>query len=69
MKCVQLKSQLECCPSCNAAVTKRFKGDFGMWKRRPIPQDLLQYADYDVAQLPLLADKLILDMGKAHCSF
>ena len=54
------------CPSCNAAVTKRFKSDFGMWKRRPIPQDLLQYAADDVAQLPLLADKLILDMGKAQ---
>ncbi len=66
MKGAQLNSQLECCRSCNAAVTKRFKGDFGMWKRRPIPQDLLQYAADDVAQLPLLADKLTLDMGKAQ---
>ncbi len=37
-----------------------------MWKRRPIPQDLLQYVADDVAQLPLLADKLIVDMGKAQ---
>ncbi|KAL0048776.1 hypothetical protein WJX82_010662 [Trebouxia sp. C0006] len=31
-------------PASKQAVTKRFKGDFGMWKWRPIPQDLLQQA-------------------------
>lgn len=37
-----------------------------LWSKRPIPQDLLQYAAEDVQQLLMLADKLSAELGKAE---
>ena len=49
-----------------AAVQDRMMRDPELWSKRPIAQDLLQYAAEDVLQLLMLADKLTAELGRAE---
>jgi ribonuclease D len=51
-----------------AAIQKRMTVDYNLWKRRPLAQELLQYAAVDVGQLLPLAEALTVDLGESQLS-
>lgn len=51
-----------------AAIQQRMASDYNLWKRRPLAQELLQYAAGDVGQLLPLAEALTVDLGRSQLS-
>lgn len=51
-----------------AEIQKRMTADLNLWTRRPLAQELLQYAAEDVGQLLPLAEALTVDLGRSQLS-